>query len=187
MFYGQNCSGRLGEKKVVICVVGAKNDYDFTKLIRELNLKNIKKELNEKHFNKALELIRKYKIKSSLFVINTLQFSNLKIKLQNYPNWFAKLYGIICYKAMLPILQKGHLQMDREYDDKNMSISAHVIKKLTNNQVDVYLRKEKEYPTNRIIVADLLARGYFKRFNCIGLIINNKLEFENEIRQIFKK
>ena len=42
MFYGQNCSGRLGERKAVICVVACKEDWKFARLIKELNLKNIK-------------------------------------------------------------------------------------------------------------------------------------------------
>jgi len=187
MFYGQNCSGRLGEKKAVISVVGSKVDFNFTKLISDLNLKNIKKELNEKHFKRALELVKKYEIKASLVIISTSQFGDMKEDYQNQLNWFAKIYGIICYNALKPILQEGYLQMDREYDERTMNISAGVIKKLTNNDVEVYIREEREYPTNRIIVADLLARGYFRGFNCISLIINKNLDLKNEIKKIFNR
>lgn len=186
MFYGQNCSWRLGENKAVICVVGSKEDYKFAKLINELNLKNIKRDLTEKHFFRALEFAKSFGITISIVVIETNQFGEWRNKLLNYSAWFAKLYGIICYNAIKPILDKGYLQMDREYDDKTLDISAKVILKLTSNKIEIYTRKENEYPTNRIIVADLFARGYFKGFDCKNIIINKKPRFENEIKEIFK-
>lgn len=187
MFYGQNCSGRLGENKSVICVVACKEDWKFVKLINELNLKKIKKDLNEKHFFKALEIAKSLGIAVSIIVIETNWFKLWKDKLVNYPHWFAKLYGIICYHAIKPILEKGYLQMDREYDDKTLDISAKTILQLTNNLLEIYTRKESEYPTNRIIVADLFARGYFKRFECQGVIVNKKPKIENEKSKIFHK
>lgn len=187
MFYGQNCSGRLGEKRTVICVVGSKEDYNFFRLIDELNLKHIKKELDEKHFSLALNLIKKYKISVSIIDINTLEFNSWKKSFSNYPHWFAKIYGIICYNALKPILEKGYMQMDREYDEKNLNYSAQIISKLCENNVEIYIRKESEYPSNRIIVADLFARGYFKGFDCRCLIINRKPKLENDIQKIFRK
>jgi hypothetical protein len=186
MFYGQNCSGRLGERKAVICVVACKEDWKFARLIKELNLKNIKKDLDEKHFFKALEIAKNLGIAVSIIVIETNWFKLWKDKLVNYPHWFAKLYGIICYHAIKPILEKGYLQMDREYDDKTLDTSAKSILQLTNNLLEIYTRKEREYSTNRIIVADLFARGYFKGFRCQGVIINKKLKIDDEIKKLFK-
>lgn len=186
MFYGQNCSGRLGEKRTIICAVGSYGDYNFFRLINELSLKNIKKELNKKSFSLAIELAKKYNILVSIIEINTLEFNNWKKSLSNYPYWFAKIYGIICYNALKPILREGYLQMDREYDDKTMNFTANTILKLTD-KIEVYIRKENEYPSNRIVIADLFARGYFKGFNCNNLIINRKPRLENEMQKIFRK
>ncbi len=166
MFFGQNCSGRLGEKQAVICVVASKQDYNFTKLINNLNLKKIKRDLNKKYFEKAIKLAKELGIFVSIVVIETREFGIWKNKLQNYPDWFAKLYGVICYRGIKPILDKGFLQMDREYDSKTLNSSAKIILKLTNNLLDIYIRKESEYPSNKIIVADLFARGYFRGFDC---------------------
>ncbi len=66
MFYGQNCSGRLGEKRTIICAVGSYEDYNFFRLINELSLKNIKKELNKIPANDKLSrncIISRYKNK----------------------------------------------------------------------------------------------------------------------------
>ncbi len=187
MFYGQNCSGRLGEKKAVICAVGSKDDFNFARLINELKLKNIKRELTEKHFSRALELSKKYNIIVSIVIIKTEQFRIWKDKLLVYRDWFARLYGIICYNVLRPILDNNvYLQMDREYDGKTLSISANVILELIGRESNIYIRKEREYPPNRIIVADLFARGCFKGFDCKQLIINKNLEVKNEIRKIFK-
>jgi len=186
MFYEQNCSGRIGEKRTVICVVGSKEDVNFFRLISSLNLKYIKKELDEKSFSLALGLIKKYDILVSIIGISPLEFNELKSRLLNYPHWFAKIYGIICYKAIKSILGQGYLQMDREYDGRTLEISSKVILKLASNKLEVYIRKENEYPTNRIIVADLFARGYFKGFNCKNIIINKRPKLENEIKEIFK-
>ena len=41
-------------------------------------------------------------------------------------------------------------------------------------------RGEREYPSNRIIIADLFARGCFKNFDCNRLIVNKNLRIENE-------
>ncbi len=188
MFYGQNCSGRLGEKKTVICVVGSEKDLNFVKFLSELNIKHIKKELNENYFSQALKLSKKHNIIVSIVVINTPQFNEWKKRLLNYPQWFARLYGIICYKALKPVLsKKGYLQMDREYDEKTLSASVKTMLELIDNPAyEIYIRKEGEHPFNRIIIADLFARGYFKDFNCNSLIINKKLEIENEFKRIFK-
>lgn len=187
MFYGQNCSGRLGEKKTVIRVVSSKEDFNFVKLIAELSLKNIKKELNERYFSRALMLAKKYGVKASIVVITTEQFNNWRKILINYPRWFAKLYGIICYNALKPLFnRKIYLQMDREYDKQTLEISAETILKLVSNDIEIYIRKEREYPSSRIIVADLFARGYFKGFDCSSLFVNRKLDLENDIRKIFR-
>ncbi len=187
MFYGQNCSGRLGEKKTVICVVGSKEDINFAKFIRDLDLKNIKKELNEKNFLEALELAKKYKILVSIIEISSDQFNSWKRLLSNYPHWFAKLYGIICYHALKPVINDGYIQLDKEYDQKTLETAVRTLLSLIDNKVDIYLRKEHEYPTNRIIVADLFARGYFRKFNCTGLIINRDIIIKNETQKVFRK
>lgn len=51
MFYGQNCSGRFGESKSIISVAGSKEDINFVRLLDELNLRKIKRELNQKYFS----------------------------------------------------------------------------------------------------------------------------------------
>ena len=144
MFYGQNCSGRLGEKKTVICVVMSREDFNFIKLIKELGLKNIKKDLNEKYFSKALVLAKKYNISVSILEISPNQFNSWKKLLSNYPHWFAKLYGIICYHTIKPILNDGYIQMDREYDQKTLEISAKILSNLINNRIEMqtYLQED---------------------------------------------
>ena len=189
MFYGQNCSGRLGEKKTVIGIVGSNSDYSYAKILSLLNLRNIKRELNESYFSKSVELANKYKIKVSLGVISSKEFSIWKDLVKIYPKWFGKLYGIICYKILKPILDKKiNMHMDREYDSKTLNFAVDVINEFVDlDKKEVYIRKEREYPSNRIIVADLFARGCFRNFNCSNLIINKNLEIKNEIKKIFRK
>lgn len=130
---------------------------------------------------------KKYNVFVSIVEINPEKFNLWKKSLSNYPNWFAKIYGVIVYHAITPILSEGYLQMDREYDENTMLSAGKTILSLINNKIEVYIRKENEYPTNRIIVADLFARGYFRGFDCSGLIINRNPDISNEIYRIFKK
>ncbi len=194
MFYGQNCSGRLGERKTVISIVGSKNDFNFVKFLDEFKIKKIKKELNKNYFSIALELARKYNIKVSLVIIQSSESGGWRSIIENYPKWFSKLYGIVCFKALKPIINKNvYLQMDREYDIKTQSIAAETIRKLSSDfnikikDNDIYIRKEKEHPSARIIIADLFARGCFRNYDCSSLIMNKKLDIKNEIKNIFRR
>lgn len=194
MFYGQNCSGRLGERKTIISVVGSKNDYNFTKFLNEFKLKKIKKELNEKHFSIAMELAKNYDIKVSLTIIPSDQFGKWKSILSGYKRWFSRLYGIICFKALKPIIDNTvYLQMDREYDINTQLSAAEIVRKLSLDydirigHNDIYIRKERESPSSRIIIADLFARGCFRGFDCKSVMANKKINIENEIKEIFSK
>lgn len=189
MFYGQNCSGRFGENKSIISVAGSKEDINFVRLLGELNLKKIKRELNEKYFSKAVELARKYPIKVSIVIIQNNKYGEWKNVIYQYPNWFGRLYGIICKKALDQIKDKTmFLHMDREYDSKTLGFAADTICKLLNTtRDDIYIRKEGEHPTNRIAVADLFARGCFKGYDCTQLTIIKNPDIKNEIEEIFRK
>lgn len=168
MFYGQNCSGRFGENKSIISIAGSKEDINFVRLLNEIKLRKIKRELNQKYFSIAAELARKYSIKISIVIVQNNKYGEWKDMLHHHPNWFGKLYGIVCKKALEQIKDKTMLlQMDREYDSKTLGFAADAICKLLNIiRSDVYLRNEREYPTNRIMVADLFARGCFKGYDC---------------------
>ena len=189
MFYGQNCSGRFGESKSIISVVGSNEDVSFIRLLDELNLKKIKQNLNERYFSKAAEIAKKYSIKVSMVIVQNNKYGEWKNIICKYPNWFSKLYGIICKKALEQIKEKTiFLHMDREYDSKTLSIAADVICQMLNSSKEnIYIRKEGEYPTNRIIVADLFARGCFKDFDCSQFTITKNPDIKNEIKEIFRK
>lgn len=192
MFYGQNCSGRLGEKKNVICVVGCENDFNFFKLVNKLNIKD-KRGLNKKDFLVAQEFTDKFKIKISPILITTKHFLNCKDLLKDKARWFEKLYGIFCYKALEPIIKENvQLHMDREYDTRTLAIAAWVIRKLASDngvkvsEKDIYLRKEKEFPSYRIRVADIFARGIFREFEH-SFVVRKNIGVDDEIKRIFKK
>ena len=189
MFYGQNCSGRFGENKSVISVVGSKEDINFVKFLNEFKLRKIKQNLNEKYFSTAAGLAKKYSIKVSMVIVQNNKYGEWKNELYKYPNWFGKLYGIVCKKALEQIKDKAiFLHMDREYDSKTLNFAADVVCKLLNATKDnIYIRKEREYPTNRIIVADLFARGCFKGFDCSQFTIIKNPDIKNEIKEAFKK
>lgn len=188
-FYGQNCSGRFGETKSIISVVGSKEDISFIRLLNEFKLKKIKQRLNEKFFSIAINLAKKYSIKVSMVIIQNNKYGEWKNELYKYPNWFGKLYGIACKKALEQIKEKTIiLHMDREYDSRTLDFAAKAICKLLNiKRDDIYIRKEGEYPTNRIIVADLFARGCFKGFDCGSLNVTKNPDIKNEIKEIFEK
>ena len=76
--------------------------------------------------------------------------------------------------------------MDREYDDKTMEFAGKILSELSNNIIEIYTRKERECCTNRIIVADLFARGFFRNFNCEDILVNKNLEIKNVAQKIFK-
>lgn len=189
MFYGQNCSGRFGENKSIISVAGSKEDFNFIKFLQELNLRRIKRDLNKNYFLKAVKLSKKHSILVSMAVVQNNKYGEWKTQVCKYPDWFAKLYGIICAKAIQQIIDaKIVLQMDREYDANTLGIAASVISKLLNFSRDnIYLRKEGEYPTNRIMVADLFARGHFKGYDCSELKIIKNPDIGNGIKEIFEK
>ena len=122
-------------------------------------------------------------------VVQNYKYGEWKTEVCKYPNWFGKLYGIICTKALEPIIDaKIMLQMDREYDSTTLNIAAGVISKLLNFSKDnIYLRKEGEYSTNRIMVADLFARGHFKDYDCTELKLIKNPNIRNEIQEEFEK
>ena len=62
MFYGQNCSGRFGENKSVISVAGSEEDVNFIRLLRDLNLRKIKQNLNQQYFSNAVNLAKQHTI-----------------------------------------------------------------------------------------------------------------------------
>lgn len=189
MFYGQNCSGRFGEGRSIISVAGSKEDLNFIKFLQELNLRKIKRDLNENHFLRALQLAKKHSIVVSMAIVQNNKYGEWKTQVCGHKDWFGKLYGIICKKSMEPIIDKKViLQMDREYDSNTLSTAAEVICKLLNFSRDyIYLRGEREYPTNRIMVADLFARGCFKGFDCTGLKLIKNPDIKSEIKEIFEK
>ena len=189
MFYGQNCSGRFGENKSIISVAGSKEDVNFVRLLNELQLRKIKRELNEKYFLKAVNLAEKYSVKVSIAIVQNNVYGAWKSTLYQHPNWFGKLYGIVCKKALEQIKDKTmSLHMDREYDSKTLGFAADVICKLLSMaRDDVYIRNEKEHPTNRIMVADLFARGQFKGYNCSQFNIIKNPDIKNELKEIFGK
>ena len=106
MFYGQNCSGRFGENRSIISVAGSKEDISFVKLLNELNLRKIKRELNQKYFSMAAELAKKYSIKVSIVIVQNNKYGQWKSMLHQHPNWFGRLYGIVCKKALEQIKDK---------------------------------------------------------------------------------
>ena len=189
MFYGQNCSGRFGESRSIISIAGGKEDLNFIKLLEELNIRKIKRDLNETNFLRAINLAKKHSIQVSIVIIQNNVFGKLKNEVCKYPHWFGKLYGIICAKALEPIKDKKILlQMDREYDYKTLDLAANVICKLLKfDRNAVYIRNEGEYPTNRIIVADLFARGCFKGFDCTNITLTKNPDVKDEIQEIFEK
>ncbi|MBI2652871.1 hypothetical protein HYX00_05375 [Candidatus Woesearchaeota archaeon] len=189
MFYGQNCSGRFGENRSIISVVGSKEDVNFVRLLNELKLRKIKRELNQKYFSIATELARKYSIKVSIVIVQNNKYGEWKSMLYQHPNWFGRLYGIACKKALEQIEDKVILlHMDREYDFKTLGFAADTICRLLNiTRDDIYIRKEREYPTNRIIVADLFARGCFRGYDCSQFIIIKNPDIKNELKEIFRK
>ena len=189
MFYGQNCNGRFGESKSIISVAGSKEDLNFIKFLRELNLRRIKREINKSNFSKAVQLARKHSILVSMAVVQNNKYGEWKTQVCKYPNWFGKLYGIICTKALEQIIDaKIMLQMDREYDSDTLGIAAGVVSQLLNFSKDnIYLRKEGEYPTNRIMVADLFARGHFKGYDCSELKVIKNPDITNELQEVFEK
>ncbi len=189
MFYGQNCSGRFGESKSIISVAGSREDINFVKLLNELKLKKIKRDLNQKYFSIATELARKYSIKLSIVIVQNNKYGEWKSMLYQNPNWFGKLYGIVCKKALEQIKDKSlFLHMDREYDSKTLGFAADTICKLLSITIDdIYIRKEREYPTNRIMVADLFARGCFKGYDCSQFTVIKNPDIKNEIKEVFKK
>jgi len=189
MFFGQNCSGRFGENRSIISVVGSKEDVNFFKLLNELKLRKIKQNLNEKYFEIASKLAVKYSIKVSMVITQNNQYGEWRNQVCTYPHWFGKLYGIICKKALEQIRDnKILLHMDREYDSKTLNFAAGTISKLMLiPKENIYLRQENEYPTNRIIIADLFARGCFKGFDCSQFIALKNPDIKNEIEEIFRK
>jgi len=189
MFYGQNCSGRFGENKSIISVAGSKEDINFVRLLDELNLRKIKRELNQKYFSMAAELAGKYSIKVSMVIVQNNKYGEWKSEVCQYSNWFGKLYGIICKKALEQIKDKAAiLHMDREYDTKTLGFAADTICKLLSITRDnIYIRKEREYPSNRIIAADLFARGYFKGYDCSQFTVIKNPDIKNELNEIFRK
>ena len=189
MFYGQNCSGRFGENRSIISVAGSKEDVNFARLLDELKLRKIKRDLNQKYFSAAVDLAKKYSIQVSMVIVQNNKYGEWKNELYKYSNWFGKLYGIICKKALEQIKAKTiFLHMDREYDSRTLNFAADVVCGLLNTPKDnVYLRKEGEYPTNRIAVADLFARGCFKDFDCSQFTVIKNPDIKNEIKEVFKK
>ena len=170
-------------------MAGSKEDVNFVRLLNELNLRKIKRELNEKYFVKAVGLAEKYSIKVSMVIIQNNKYGEWKNMLYQHPNWFGKLYGIVCTKALEQIKDKKIiLHMDREYDSKTLGLAADTICSLLSIPRDnMYIRKEGEYPTNRIAVADLFARGCFKGYNCSQFTIVKNPNIENEIKEVFRK
>ena len=69
MFYGQNCSGRFGDNRSIISVVGSREDINFVKLLNELKLRKIKQNLNQKYFSKATEIAKVLEEKTNCTVI----------------------------------------------------------------------------------------------------------------------
>lgn len=189
MFYGQNCSGRFGENRSIISVVGCKEDVNFVRLLNELSLKKLKRDLNQKYFSTAVDLAKTYSIKVSMVIVQNNKYGEWKTELFKYPNWFGKLYGIICKKALEQIKEKiVSFHMDREYDSKTLGFAVDTICILLNvTKENIYIRKEREYPTNRIIVADLFARGCFKGYDCSQFTIIKNPDIKNEIREVFRK
>lgn len=189
MFYGQNCSGRFGENRSIISVAGSKEDINLIRLLNELNLKRVKRDINQTYFSKAVELADKYSIKVSMVIVQNNKYFEWKRELCRYSSWFAKLYGIICAKALEQIKDKKiFLHMDREYDSRTLDLASDVVCQLLDFQKEnVYIRKEGEHPTNRIVVADLFARGCFKGFDCSSFNIIKNPDIKNEIKEVFEK
>lgn len=189
MFYGQNCSGRFGENKSIISIAGSKEDINFARLLNELKLRKIKRELNQKYFSIAAELSRRYSVKVSIVIVQNNKYGEWKNLIYQNPNWFGRLYGIVCKKALEQIKDKAMLlHMDREYDSRTLGFAADTIcKLLTIARDDIYIRKEREYPTNRIAVADLFARGCFKGYDCNQFSVIKNPDIKNEIKEVFKK
>jgi len=189
MFCGQNCSGRFGESKSMISVVGSKEDINFIRLLNELKLKKIKRELNLKHFLTAVELSKKYSIKVAIVIVQNNKYGEWRRMLHQNQDWFGKLYGIICKKALEQLKDKEIiLHMDREYDSATLGLAADTICHLLSIAKDnIYIRKEREYPTNRIMVADLFARGCFKGYDCSQFTVIKNPDIKNEIEKVFRK
>ena len=189
MFYGQNCSGRFGENRSIISVVGSKEDINFARLLEVLKLRKIKRDLNQKYFAIAAELAKKYYVKVSMVIVQNNKYGEWKQELCKYPNWFGKLYGIVCKKALEQIKEKPILlHMDREYDSRTLNFAADVICQLVNTaKENIYIRKENEYQTNRITAADLFARGCFKAYDCSQFAIIKNPEIKGEIKEVFGK